>query len=335
MEKVKTYLLIAAGLMIGILGLAFLIQHNELKNSTNILTAQDRDIQQLNVQLGLAEATLFSEQVLNKKYKKEISDFPQELNRIIEEHNLRLQSRDQTIAQLKNKLIGGTTTVVVRPVAPILGSLPGSDEAATQQISYEWKDTTGRFHLIDPDIFIKHNEVFTSQQNIKVLGHVFYGKDGRLQIRKMELQEVIEERNPDGTINYKPIDGSNIKIVDSDFEYANTSIKKDKQLLDIFKPRLLASYDTELTPGIGIEILNIGNILDYINIGINTKISADLTDPLKGSLGNSRISAGISYSLLKPLIDTNFAIGASIGTPFNKFANNWVFTVDALLYLTN
>jgi hypothetical protein len=68
-------------------------------------------------------------------------------------------------------------------------------------------------------------------------------------------------------------------------------------------------------------------------LGVYTKLSADLKDPLKGSLQNSRIGIGINYHFIPPVIKTNFAIGAAINLPFNKL-DSPVLTVDAILYLT-
>ena len=86
-------------------------------------------------------------------------------------------------------------------------------------------------------------------------------------------------------------------------------------------------------PGIGLEVLNAGKLADYYNFGLYGKLSADLADPLGGSLQNSRMGIGINYHIAPPWLKSNFAIGASLNLPFNQL-NNPILTIDAILYLT-
>ena len=111
--------------------------------------------------------------------------------------------------------------------------------------------------------------------------------------------------------------------------------EKEKQwrLLDPITLRPVAFIDTALTPGIGLEVVNLGRWVPWANVGIVPKVAFDLSDPLGGSLQNSRMGVGVVYHLVPPLVNTNFALGASISTPFNDLGT-MVFTLDATFYLT-
>ncbi len=227
-------------------------------------------------------------------------------------------------------------------VAPTLPDGLNDEECgewlAQQVIKYKWREDLGRFVLEDPDIFVEGDETFITEQHLIVVGHVLYGKDGNLQIRRVELKEVIPSgTDPDGNIIYKPIDGSNIELVDSQFEYTNTLPVKEKHFFDIITLRPIATFDSHLTPGLGLEIVNFGRFLRWGNFGIAPEVSFDVSDPLGGSLQNSRMGIGVHYHLLPPLVTTNFALGVGLSTPFNHFASldHLVFTVDLSLFLTD
>jgi len=344
-NKVKNYIIIAMTIAMLALGAFSFYSFNSWQDEINKLSAKDAQIQQLDTELGLAKSELLSSNELNQKYKDEIDHFPEELQKIINEYNLQLKSKDSLIAQLRNKVKGGKTRVVIIDRPESDGNNDGrgvtiEDEdgnkinPSEQIISYEWEENLGRFKLVDPDIFTPNNEEFTSSQHMKIVGHVLYGKNGQLQIRKVELQEVIPDGiDENGNIKYKNVPNSKVELVDSQFEYTNNLPLKKKNLLDVITLRPVATFDTAMTPGLGMEFANLGRLIDYANVGVNTKISADLTDPLGGSLQKSRMSVGLHYQFVPPLIDTNFAIGASIGVPFNDLRQP-VFTIDAILFLT-
>lgn len=331
MERVKNYVIIALVVLCTVfLGLT-LKSIKDLSHAQNQLTSKDAQIQQLDTDLGLSKSELVEVDTLNHQYKNEIDGFPDKLKSIIKEYKLKIQSRDQTIAALNGKIQGGNTTVIVEKP---LGSQPADPTA--QVIRYEWHSKDNRFHLLDPDIFAKDNEEFTYNQFVSMKGYVYQGKDGKLQIRKVDIQEVIPYTNEAGHTEYKPIDGPPIKIVDSNFQYTNSS-SKDKSLLDVITLRSFASFDTSLNPGIGVEWANLGRVFDYWNLGVNSKIVADVSDPLKGSLQKSRLDVGLDYQIIPPFLDTNLAVGISVGTPFDHFGStdNLVLSGNAIFYITN
>lgn len=328
MDRIKNMALATMTVLIIIISLIALTQYNSSNKYSDQLTSKDEEIQKLNTDLGISESKILKESELNKKFKSELENFNREFGNIIDEYNLRLQSRDKTIANLNNKIKGGTTTVIINETNTV--------PEQPQSISYEWTNSDGRFKLTDPDIFIFNNEEFSAKQHISILGHILYGKDGQLQIRKVELREVIPDGiDKSGKVKYKNVGTSTIKLVDSQFEYTNNLPTQEKHLLDIFNLRLLVSYDTQLTPGLGLEFANIGNFVDYLNIGINTKVSTDLTNPFGGSLNSSRVGIGFNYKFIPPLLDTNLAIGVGLSTPFNDFGSKFILTADAILYITN
>jgi hypothetical protein len=338
-DKKKTIALVVLALFMIFFGITTYFLSKELDRTRNELTARDAQIQVFDKELGLARSSLLSLEGINDRYKSEIDQFPDKLKGIIDSYDLKLLSRDKTIVSLKNKVVGGTTIVEV--ITP--GQEPEVISTDTV-IKYQWIDDTGRFKLIDPDIFKSKNEDFSYNQYVSVTGHVLYGKDGRLQIRKVKLHEVLPDGvNPDGTPKFKDIPGGNIEIVDSSFEYADLNAK-DRSIFDIIKPRLIASLDTELKiksphteirPGVGVEFLNLGRYIDHANVGINMKLTPNLDNIMGGSLLNTRIGLGVNYTFLPPILDTNFGLGFSISTPSNKLLNEWHATVDAIFYLTN
>lgn len=349
-NKVKNYVMIALTVAVLLLGAFSAYTFHALQEEQIKLTAKDAEIQQLDTDLGLAKSRLLTSEELANKYKKEVDGFPDKLKNIIDEYDLQLKSKDTAIAELRNKVKGGRTKVVIKEVPvptpkPDGGStgdstviVEGPDgtpiDPPNQVIAYEWEEDLGRFKLKDPDIFTPNNEEFTSNQRMKVVGHVFFGKDGQLQIRKVELQEVVpngvdEEGNP----RYVLVPNSKVELIDSQFEYTNNLPVRKKSLFDVITLRPIATFDTAITPGLGMEFVNLGRLIDYANVGLNAKLSADLTDPLGGSLQRSRMSVGVHYQFIPPLIDTNFAVGASIGVPFNDLTQP-VFTIDVILFLT-
>jgi hypothetical protein len=340
-NKKKSLAIWSMIIIISMLGFLVFTTTRELDRIRNELTARDAQIQEMDVKLGLARSSLLELSQLNDKYKDEIDSFPDKLKGIIDSYNLKLMSRDKTIAMLKNTVSGGKTNVIVQS--------GDADKKATDikeqlKISYEWSDELSRFHLIDPDIFAQNDERFTYSQHVAVTGHVFYGKDGRLQIRRMELHEVVPDGTDDaGKPKFKDVEGSSMEIVDSKFEYADIA-KKERRLIDILHPRLIASVSTQMNvptfntiirPGIGIEIINLGRYIDHANLGLNIQAFPNIEDIRGGSLLRTGIGVGIAYTLLPPLFNTNIGLGLSASTPSNNLLNEWRFNVDAILYATN
>ena len=336
-SKKKSVAMIVMAVLLVLLGIFAFITTKELDRIRNNLTAKDAQIQQLDVELGLSQSSLLEISDLNKKYKDEINGFPDKLKAIIDEYKLKLASRDKTIAELRNTIKGGQTEVVVI-------TDPENNPSGQQSISYKWTDSLDRFHLVDPDIFVQNNEEFSYNQYISVKGHVLYGKDGRLQIRRIELSEVIPDGvGADGKPKYKEVGGGKMNIVDSTFEYADIGTKQ-RTWMDIFHPRIIASFDaqmklippeSELRPSVGVEILNFGRYIDHANLGVNAKVTPNMDDVLGGSLLASRLGIGLDYTLLPPILDTNFGLGIGIATPSNNLLNEWYLTVDAIFYITN
>jgi hypothetical protein len=51
------------------------------------------------------------------------------------------------------------------------------------------------------------------------------------------------------------------------------------------------------------------------------------------NIENSKLGVGISYNVIPPLFETNFAIGVAAVNPLVRF--DPAFTIDAIVYLTN
>lgn len=277
------------------------------------------DIQTMNQNLGLANSELTSQKTLTEHYKSELTKKDAEFEKERLKYKLEIRSRDNTIATLRGKINGGnsgTGTVVC----------PGLPPEKQPVVDYFWEDSLKRFRLDDPNIFVQNNETFSYSQSIKVKGEVFKDKTGNIQVRRVSIEEV--------TADGKQIQDTKVSLVESKFDYVNEKLEeKEKKLSDIFTFRPLATFDMALQPGIGFEVANLGRYIDYANIGVYGKVSADVTDPLKGSLQNSRLGIGLDYHFIPPFLKTNFAVGAAVNLPFNKL-DSPVLTVDAILYLT-
>jgi hypothetical protein len=277
------------------------------------------DIQTLNEDLGLADSQLTSQKALTEQYKSELTKKDVEFEKERQKYKLEIRSKDKIIAVLTGKINGGSSGT---------GGLvcPGLPPEKQPVVNYFWQDHLKRFRLDDPDILVQNNETFTYSQNIKVKGEVFKDKTGNLQVRKVSVEEV--------TSNGEIIKDTKVSLLDSQFNYVNDKIEeKQKSLLDVFTFRPLATFDIALQPGIGFEIANLGRYVDYANVGVYGKVSADVSDPQNGSLQNSRLGIGLNYHFVPPFVKTNFAVGAAVNLPFNKL-DSPVLTVDAILYLT-
>lgn len=339
-DKVKRNLTILASLLLlTTLSLSYLCYktYNKLEEANIVLKSKIDDIQDFNKKLGLANSNLRRQDDLIKKYESEMGTMEAEFLALKNKYDLDIKSRDETIAKLKGGTTGGTTIVVVENQKDDQAS--STEETKFTKISYQWQDPTQRFKLVDPNIFEKNNEIFEYIQYLKLKGYVFSDATGNIQVRKVAIQEVLPVTQKDGSIKYKEIKDSKVELVESEFEYSNES-KRNKVFLDIFSLRPLATFDLlaipggkGFLPGLGVEVFNIGNLIDYANLGIYGKLALDLDNPQNGSLQSSRLGVGVNYWLTPPIINTNFSIGLSASTPLNNFGQALV-TMDLIVYLT-
>lgn len=316
-----------------VLLLYFIALTNTQKELITELEQQTESLETLNdytklaadKKLGLAKIALVKQEELTKQYLQELSKKDKEFEKFRKKHKLQIKSRDQLIAKLLNDLAGGSTIVE--------GDCIKDKNGVCKPIKYTWSDNTARFKLIDPDIWTKNNEQFSSSQYFKLKGEIFADKTGGFKTRKIQLQELYDS-DPAPGLQLKPVPDSQLEILENDFSYVKEQQdKKQKSLLNIFTFKPLAGFDTSLLPSIGFEFANLGRYFDYANIGLYSKIATDLSAPLQGSIENSRIGIGLNYHIVPPLLPTNFAVGASLNFPFNDLRNP-LFTADIIFYLT-
>lgn len=346
-KRILYGLIIAVVVLLGAtstLGYLFYKSSVKLGEANNVIAARVDEIQEFDRKLGIAESNLITKDNLVKKYEKELEELDDEFQDLTKKYDLDIKSRDRTIAGLRGRTTGGNTTVTVTE-KPKEGEKPSGGEFTTvvevtkevcnnKAIGYEWSDEKERFSLKDPDIFEKGNETFEYKQYFEIKGYVFTDDTGNVQVKKVELKEVHPKGDAETeNVTYEPIEGSDINLVSSKFEYTN-KIGDDKSLLDIVTLRPIATFDTAVTPGLGLEVINLGRYFDYLNLGFYGKLAFDVSDPLGGSLQNSRVGVGVAYHLIPPLVNTNFAVGASVSTPFNNLGQP-VLTIDLILYLTD
>jgi hypothetical protein len=311
------------GLILAVLFLFTQLGNEQQKNQTlsDKIDAMSKnhqaEILNLNKKLGTSQSQLVTQENLSKQYKDELTKKDADFEKERKKYKLEIKSRDDVIAELKGKVNGGKSSA---------GGNCKTENGEPPKVDYHWQDNLERFKLDDPNVFVENNEHFEYKLKLSVKGEVFTDKNGNIQTRKIEFQEVYGSEN-------QPVDDSHIEIVSNDFKYTNDDKKRQKVWSDIFTLRPIGTFDIALMPGIGLEILNLGKLVDYSNIGLYTKLSADLSDPLSGSLQNSRMGIGIDYHIAPPWLKSNFAVGASLNLPFNQL-NNPVLTIDAILYLT-
>jgi len=333
-NKIKNWLLLILTLGLLLTGGYTLFLVNLNHDQSIALTAKDAELQRAKLDIGLSESKLVKAKDLEKELRQELRGMENEFKRLVEEYRLKIKSKDRTILSLRKRVTGGTTTVVVHngndgradpgTLQPCEdGTCPPINKTA---LSYTWTGPHKRFKLFDPNIWIEGNEVFESKQYLKIEGYIFEAKEGQLQTRKLTVKEVDESG--------KEIPGGEIEILESTFTYANRAVENRKAgLFDIVTIRPYASFDTALTPGIGVELFNIGRYFPYANIGLGPYLAADVSNPLRGSLQRSRIGLHAQYQLFPPLLETNVAIGIGIGVPFNNLFGP-VFTGSLIFYFT-
>lgn len=323
----KTGFAIAGAALILILGGCswyFAVKYQQLKTHStaleDIVLKGTSEIQSLNKKLGLAQSNLITSDALAENYKGELKGMETEFKALQKKYKLEIASRDYTIANLKGQIEGGETTVVITPTPNTNPINP-----VTQKIAYTWQDKYKRFQLSDPDIMKKDNESFTYGIKLGLTGYVYKDTSGNVQVRKVAVKEM----RTDGD-KLIPIDGSNVELVESKFEYINE--KLEKRWTDIFVLRPLVSFDTQLNPGVGVELINLGKYFDWVNLGLLPMTSLHVSDGLRG-LQDSTVGLGLSYSLIPPLFDSNVALAFNVGTPYNKLGKEWVFSGSIIFYL--
>lgn len=315
--------------------------HKNLGEANNVIQAKVDEIQEFDSKLGLAESDLRRQEDLIKKYKDELKDMDEEVKDLVDKYDLKLKERDSSIAYWKGKVKGGTsTTTITQPTTT--PTTEGEFETVVEvdvkeicggkTIGYSWKDDDERFHLKDPDISESGDEEFEYKQYVSLKGYVFADETGQIQVKKVEVKEVIPKENEEGDVVYMPVPGQNVSLVESKFEYIN-KIEDTRNWYDIFGIRLLAMYGTQLYPGIGVEVVNLGRWIDWANVGLYGKLAVNPFDGLMG-LQESTVGVGVSYHLIPPLLDTNIALGVSVNTPFNDLGH-MILSVDAIFYLNN
>ena len=279
------------------------------------LNDKEIELQKLNTELGVSKSTLLKQSDLYDILKKEKEEVDKEFNKFKRKHKLQIVSRDITIAELRQRINGGDTVVVV-------SEEPGCENVKQCPISYHWKDKFKRFELIDPNIFKDGNVVFTTKQVFKIYGEVYKQKDGMLKTRRLVLREVVLDK--DG--KYVPVDDGKANIVDSQFQYSYSSNTLNQRGLFKLLPIVVGSvaFDGQTQLGLGIEFMQ------WKGLGFNTNTSFIFDD-----MKNSRQNIGVSYSPKILGQELNLALGLSIGTPFNDLFNNYTTKLDLVFYISD
>ena len=299
-------------LLIGALILAFfLLRKNNTQAEYNKqlngqLSTKEVELQKFRADLGLSQAQLLTQKELTERVQKDRDELDKNFQKFVKEHNLKISSRDKTIAELQQVIQGGTTTVVV------------ANDNCVGPILYSWEDNLKRFKLQDPDIFTQNNETFTSSQLFKVLGEVYVQKKGFLKVHRLVLREVYKKE--DGT--FADIPDAKAKIILGEFLYSN---EPETEELFGFKAIAVVGFtglNNNLASGLGVEFLS------YKQFGLSS-----FTFLNTKQFSNSEQHLGLNYRLKLFGQQTNLGIGTSIGTPFNKVFDKYSLAVNAIFYI--
>jgi hypothetical protein len=280
-----------------------------IEDQAGALSGSKSDLQKMNQQLGLAETTVVSRDKVIKDYAATMKDLKKELDGLKGAKRIAPISKDKIIVVVEKRVDGGTQTV--------------KEEAGI--VAYNWADPTGRFSLADPDIRTSGDESFKYLLKVKVTGFVLQDKTGAFQARQVVAQEVY-------TVDGKEVVGPALPLESNIYEYAPKL--KESSIFDIWHPRLYVALDTQLTPNIGVELLNAGRYWDYANVGLGTFIATDLAK-LPNSVLDSRLGVSLQYTFIPPLLSSNIAVGLGISTPFNSFLQDYEVTGSLIFFFTN
>jgi len=268
------------------------------------------ELQKANQALGLAESNIVARDRVIDDYDKMVKDLNIELDDIKDANRVKPISKDQIVVVIEKKIEGGKQEIITK------------EEGVIQ---YAWIDPTNRFSLVDPDIKISGNEEFSYKLRLRVTGYVLQDETGSFRARQVVAQEIYEQ---DGKI----IEGPPVDIENNIYEYAPTIRKKT--IFDMWHPRAYVLLDNKLDPGVGVELINIGHYIDYVNIGIGTFIALDTQD-FPNNVPSSRLGVGLQYVFIPPLLSTNIGVGLGISSPFDAFMQKYEITGSLIFYFTN
>lgn len=319
----KYKVLLILGAIIFIFGGGYLLGKGNSKEIENYnrqlqgqLSDKEREMQQLNKDIGVAHSELMSQKELAAKLKKENEEYDKKFIAFIKKHDLEISSRDKTIAELKQLMAGGETEVIVGEGCTDLNNSNGKCT-----LTYSWQDNYKRFKLTDPNVFEKNNEKFESSQIFKIYGEVYQQKEGSLQTRRIVLREI--HKKEDGT--YEEIPEAKAEILDAQFEYTNPPAEEKTK--SIFRPRIISFGTVGIVPNAGSTQLGLGaELLSFKNVGISTGFGFDFEEFKK-----SELKVGIEYN---PSF-LNIGFGPFLGTPIDNFGKDYTLSMALLFYITN
>lgn len=283
------------------------------------LTDNEKELQELNIELGISRSKLVTQDNLIKRLKDDKQEMDKNFEEFKKKHDLQIKSLDITISKLKQQINGGISeTNIVQ--------CDNLDDLGNCIISYNWEDRLKRFRLEDPNIFQKNNEVFRSEQIFKIYGEIWQQKDGFLQVRRLVLREIFKDKEG----KYKSIPNAKAKIIDSEFQYHNSPIVNPEfNWKNLFKLRVTAVGAINILPNSGDTSFGIGlQFFEWKWLGVHTYTSLSFND-----VDSLAQHIGIAFSPKLFGLDLNVGTILSVGTPFTKAFNQYLFNTGLVFYL--
>jgi hypothetical protein len=251
------------------------------------LTDSEKQMQELNTQLGTAHSQLVTQATLDEKYRALLTSRDADFEQFRREHALALKSLSNSILALQEQERGGKEEAQEVPPAPTQPGAP-TTPATRPVIAYEYSDAEGRFHLKDPDIWVQGDEDLQLQQFFRVEGTVLQQQNGSLMTERIQLTEV----SPEGTGKYRAL--AQARLVDANFTYANAPLDVPPPALVKWGPSVMAtigsSFRTEslLRFGASARVVQVGPV------GLAGGVTSDFQS-LEGSGGDAFLTYTPSF----------------------------------------
>lgn len=282
------------------------------------LTEKERQLQNANQELGTIRSRWQEEVAIKERVQQELSNNRlalEQIDRLNKTYKLRLDSYQKIVASLQDTLKGLGEAFVSGKICSLV-----QEPIPYRYIIKHANGLSERISLTDADICAQGDETLVLNQTFTVDAIVYQQKDGFLKTQQAWVSEI----DPVTGHVYNKV---TIDTAKSSFDYDVTKPVLELpsefpfsfSFLKFNDPLLLVSYDSYRSIGAGLEWLRFWRI--GANLRYNHRIPND--DAIK-----SRLSAGLLYHLGWKDKETNIGLGASVSTPVQDIASQWLGTVE-------
>lgn len=298
------------------------------------LTEKERQFQEANNALGVAQSKLMEQKELLKAYQKENIKINAEFEKFKKEHKAELESYQRTIAKLEQQIKDGST--VVSHDEPRLPTDPLPDkqfdrpiDPQKSKLAYNWKSKDGRFEFNDPDVFSSNNETFKLRQNFRITGEIYREKAGFLKTHRLIVEEVLPDgKNDDGTTKYKTV--ASAQVVESKFNYSERAPDSWVPRKGVFGIWGTVSANFALNNGLNPRFL-LGTGFDFIQykgLGLGIQVYIDVNEWKDSGFG-----IDLTYRPIVKGTQLNIGIDLGLATQFRQPFQSYIPMVGLKFFL--